>query len=228
MPYLDLRLTADGSHTLFSQKFGAAYHSSHGAVQESRHVFIRHGLSFSEEGNSRLAVLEAGFGTGLNAWLAAVEAERRRLFIDYLTFETEPVEESVWRQLNYPAAAQLPDYQPLFEKIHKATWDGPAQVSPHFRLEKRHAPIESLAERSRFDVVFFDAFSPDVQPELWGEAVLEKVFLSMKTGGVLTTFCSQGAFRRALRTVGFSVEKLPGAPGKWEMVRATRPFRTVA
>ena len=229
-----IELTEDGSHTLFSEMAGQTYHSSHGAVQESRHIFISQLSTL----NSQLSVLEIGFGTGLNALLSAQYADEHDVKIEYTTIELYPLEREVYQELNY---GRLLGDEELFLRLHEAEWNvGLQSVTPNFSINKYKCDIvefltlNSQIYRQRlkdlrfstfnlsFDMVYFDAFSPDAQPELWTEDVFRNVYRLMNDGGVLTTYCAKGDVRRAMLEAGFRVEKLQGPPGKRHILRAIK------
>jgi tRNA U34 5-methylaminomethyl-2-thiouridine-forming methyltransferase MnmC len=232
---VEFQVTEDGSHTLFSEMAGQTYHSSHGAVQESRHIFISQlsiksrQLEVSEQeliDKSSLSVLEIGFGTGLNALLTAQWASESGVNVEYTTIELYPLGEEVYRELNY---GRLLGDEGLFLQLHKADWDaGVVEVTENFTIRKCKSDIVEWLRNAQctmhnvqlFDVVFFDAFSPDAQPELWTEEVFRNVYALMKTGGVLMTYCAKGDVRRAMLAAGFKVEKLQGPPGKRHILKA--------
>ncbi len=232
---VEFQVTEDGSHTLFSEMAGQTYHSSHGAVQESRHIFISQlsiksqQLEVSEQElieKSSLSVLEIGFGTGLNALLTAQWASESGVNVEYTTIELYPLGVEVYRELNY---GRLLGDEGLFLQLHKADWDaGVVEVTENFTIRKCKSDIVEWLRNAQctmhnvqlFDVVFFDAFSPDAQPELWTEEVFRNVYALMKTGGVLMTYCAKGDVRRAMLAAGFKVEKLQGPPGKRHILKA--------
>ena len=284
-----VQVTEDGSHTLFSEMAGQTYHSSHGAVQESRHIFISqlelvnsqqstvnsqrstvnsqqtidngqqinvysqqstvNGQQTIDNGqqinvdsqqlvvNSQqsivegdLSVLEIGFGTGLNALLAACWAKENGVRVNFSTIELFPLESAVYEELNY---GRLLGEDELFLKLHEAEWDaGLQEIVPEFAICKYKKDIVewldgqqstvSSQQLGLYDVVFFDAFSPDAQPELWTEEVFRNVYGLMKEGGVMTTYCAKGDVRRAMLAAGFKVEKLQGPPGKRHILRAMK------
>ncbi len=267
---VEFQVTEDGSHTLFSEMAGQTYHSSHGAVQESRHIFISQlsiksqQLEVSEQElieKSSLSVLEIGFGTGLNALLTAQWASERGVNVEYTTIELYPLGREVYCGLNY---GRLLGDEELFLRLHDADWDsGVVEVTENFTIRKCKSDIVEWVENNsqfiihnsqlldqsdlsdlsdscfnsqlfiakgsktfgstfntQYDVVYFDAFSPDAQPELWSEEVFRNVYALMKTGGVLMTYCAKGDVRRAMLTAGFKVEKLQGPPGKRHILKA--------
>jgi len=215
-------MTADGSLTLFVPELMEHYHSTHGAVQESRHIFITAGLGlFSAK--QEVSVLEIGFGTGLNAFLSMTDAEKNSQKIFYTAVDNLPLAESHYSLLNYPEVTGFPGYAPQFRKLHTYPWDVPFHVTEYFVLEKVLSDIGSCKfSQNKYDLVYFDAFGPDVQPELWKEAIFIELFKGLKPGGILVTYSAKGSVRRALKSAGFVIEKLPGPKGKREMTRAKK------
>jgi len=222
---LNLRIvsTGDQSDTIFVPALNESYHSSHGAVQESMHVFIEAGLSHLDPATGTINVLEVGFGTGLNALLTLLEAERQGKKFEYTAIEAYPLERGLWRQLNYPDMLCTPGHKDIYEKLHLAPWGKPEEITNLFRLHKIHNRLEEYSPPvETFDLVYFDAFSPSTQPELWTKEIFLKLFLSMKPGAILTTYSVKGDVIRALRASGFIVEKIPGPPGKRQITRAVK------
>ncbi len=217
----ELRITDDGSHTLYVPEIDETYHSTHGAIQESMHIFIHSGLLHCKK--QMLNLLEIGFGTGLNAFLAAVTAQDASYTINYHTLEKFPVPAEQALQLNFSQQSAVHNSRELFEKIHLAEWEKEVEISGNFRLKKLNSDFTSYTPDTKFDVVFFDAFSPEKQPEMWTKKQFEKIFAACNEGAVLTTYCAKGVVRRTLQEVGFKVERLPGPPGKREILRAVRP-----
>lgn len=215
----ELIISGDGSHTLFSSVFDTHYHSKHGAVTESQVVYIQAALDYLIGNTSSIDVFEMGFGTGLNALLAYQWADIHKIKIKYCTVEAHPVPDDVVKSLNYGVLLNEVD---VFNRFHKLSWNTKHHMLPFFSFTKWHDKLESLVLNEQFDVVFYDAFGPSDQPELWQEPILNKIFEWLRPAGILTSFCAQGAFRRALKQVGFSVEKLQGPPGKREMTRAIK------
>lgn len=210
----------DGSTSLFSEKFEVSYHSKYGAIQESKHVFIGAGLHPMVIGRSQVSVLEMGFGTGLNAYLTFLEADRLEVKINYTGLEQFPIPTEMVAQLNYPEKVEKE--RDAFEEIHEREWGRPHQLSDYFSLQKIHSSIQEAKLTDKFDVIYFDAFAPNVQPELWEEDMMSKCFNWLNNGGALVTYCAKGAFKRTLRSVGFQVEALQGPPGKREMTKAVK------
>lgn len=218
----ELILTEDGSHTLFVPEIDECYHSSHGAMQESTHIFIEAGLKHCLK--QEIKVLEIGFGTGLNAFLTLIEAERSGIQIQYTALELYQVEVEKALSLNY-ADQYSPEMKKYFESIQTSAWNTKVQISPLFRLEKIKADFTTVEFPEAYDVIYFDAFSPEKQPEMWLPGQFEKLAEHCNPGTVLTTYCAKGAVRRAMSAAGFNVERLPGPPGKREILRGIYPIR---
>ncbi len=215
--------TADGSHSLLNTALNETYHSVHGAIRESRHVFIQHGLDYflNKTGKNEVRILEIGFGTGLNAFLSAFHANHSGTRIYYQSWEAFPVEEDVYTKLNYPK--ELGSELSFFQ-LHEAPWNHEVHISDWFSLEKRRANLitDLMKDSDEFDIVFYDAFAPSKQPEMWTMEVLKKTTSSLRPGGMWVTYCAKGQLKRDLKSLGLQVESLPGPPGKREMLRATR------
>lgn len=210
--------TADGSASIYLPDFDEHYHSVHGAVQESKHVFMKMGWEPLAD-RSNVSLLEIGFGTGLNALLVLEECLRHpEVSVNYTSLEAYPVKMEDAAKLNYTE-----QFRNEFLKLHEAEWNMPVSITKNFSLEKLQTTLQDFSpQENSFDLVFFDAFAPRVQPELWTEEVFRKMFFAMKPGSILVTYCSKGDVRRAMIAAGLSVEKLPGPPGKREMLRATK------
>ena len=220
-----LIVSDDGSHTLFVPALNEHYHSTHGAIQESRHVFIEAGLKKAISLFSNLNLLEVGFGTGLNALLTYLESSRLHFRLNYLAVEPFPLEEPVYSRLNYGQLLEFPDAAEAFNRVHAAGWNFPNFLGEHFILNKISSSLQDLhLSSARFHLIYFDAFSPEVQPEMWDEAVFSKLFDCLLPGGILVTYCCKGTVKRAMKSAGFSLEKLPGPPGKREILRAVKPL----
>lgn len=217
----ELKITEYGSHTLFVPELNETYHSKHGAIQESMHVFINAGLGFTKK--SHLSILEIGFGTGLNALLTLLAAEQKESHIDYDSLEAFPLDEEIVKQLNYPTELKVTEKETkYFENLHAAEWEHPQKITAQFNLTKHKIDLASYQTTKQFDIIYFDAFAPDIQPELWEKAIFENMYKCLVKNGVLVTYCAKGSVKRILKEVGFTVENIPGPPGKREMTRAVK------
>jgi len=211
-----VEITADGSPTIAIPEMQVTYHSRHGAVQESMHVFIEAGLRYMlPSSTTPLRIFEMGFGTGLNAWLSWQEAMRNNTALYYYAVEKFPLQADEYALLEYGNAAAL-------QQLHKSAWNTDVMMDTTFTLHKKHAALTDIALSPIFDVIYYDAFAPNAQPELWTTAVFEQLFSFLQPGGILVTYCSKGDVRRAMIAAGFMVEKIPGPPGKREMLRAKK------
>lgn len=221
---IELYQTEDGSPTLYNVDLGEHYHSVHGALQESVHIFLRDALEHRAEQDERsLSVLEVGFGTGLNALLTLLYAERRKRIVSYTTLERYPIDDNLVRRLNFNIDGyKQEDISRAVMELHSAPWGLPSALSPCFSLHKVKCDLTLYAPQGSFDVIYFDAFSPETQPELWEEHIFSRLYLATAPGGVLTTYCAKGEVRRRLQRVGYTVERLPGPKGKREILRATK------
>ena len=215
--------TADGSHTIQNCALMEHYHSIHGAVQESKHVFIESGLFEAVKLKREITILEIGMGTGLNAWLTLRAALEHDLNISYLALEPFPLPSEIWESLNYPLLAPFPDGIRYYKAIHMAAEGRWTEITREFRIFRSKDRLEDFRyEEGSFDLVYFDAFGPSVQPEIWSAGNFRKIAGLMAPGAVLVTYSSKGEVKRALISSGLSVEKIPGPPGKREMLRARR------
>ena len=213
--------TSDGSHTLFNPRTGEHYHSTFGAVTESEHIFIHAGLDALAVELKQIRILEIGLGTGLNALLALRWAEKYNKPIDYFAVEAFPLGQQVLSKLNYAEILNIDSE--MFAAIHRAK-NKKVQLSNYFTMSFEQITLQDVVfPTAYFDLVFFDAFSPEVQAEMWTEECFMKIAQSMKRGGVLTTYSCKGTVKRALKAAGFQIEKLPGPPGKREFLRAVKP-----
>lgn len=211
-------VTGDGSKTIHMPELNESYHSTHGALQEAVHVFIKNGLELVEK--PVINVFELGFGTGLNAILAYRFARENEVKLNYVGVEAYPVELDMLDELDYTSLLNSDEFT-AFKQMHEVEWGQPLTIDENFSFEKIHAKVEEYeSKRTDFDIIFFDAFGPRTQGELWKPDVLKRVGGLLKDDGVLTTYCAQGQFRRDLQSVGFEVTKVPGPPGKREMVVA--------
>lgn len=214
-------MTGDGSKTIQIEDWDEQYHSKHGAVQEAYHVFIEHGLRlFSDQ---KVNILEIGFGTGLNALITNLEASKMNLTIDYVGVEAFPVSMEEALNLDYGKQLDVKDSNAIFERLHSCPWDERFNISDDFVLTKQKKDFLDIEDKNLFNLIYFDAFGARVQPELWTEAVFSIMYKALKSKGVLVTYAAKGSVRRALQAVGFIVERLPGPPGKREMLRGTKP-----
>jgi len=217
-----LIVTRDGSHSLFHPLRGEACHSRHGALQESLHVFIEHGLKYKLRQKETVSVLEIGFGAGLNAWLTAEEAISKKRLIHYVAAEAFPIDEELYAQLNYPALRSFDKERKIFSAIHACPWDEEVTIDPFFIIHKKLGKAEEMVFSNTCDLIYLDAFSPETQPELWSTEFLRSLCQSLKPTGVLVTYCCKGVVKRIFTDLGLKVSKLPGPPGKREMLRAER------
>ncbi|MBS1630688.1 MAG: tRNA (5-methylaminomethyl-2-thiouridine)(34)-methyltransferase MnmD [Bacteroidetes bacterium] len=217
-PLRRLKLCADGTHTIEIASAGLTYHSRYGAIQESQHVFIESGLRIAIQAGTPLRILEIGFGTGLNAFLSAIETIEQGPKLHYHALEAFPLEPELYRALNYPDMLGHPE---LFQALHDAAWEQEVSLHEHFLLEKHQIDFLKFRPTKRYQLIFFDAFAPEIQPELWTQDFFETLGCLMMPGGILTTYCSKGCVRRAMQAAGWAVTKIPGPPGKREIVRAT-------
>lgn len=221
----EIVLTADGSHSLFIAELDESYHSHHGAVQESIHVYIRAGLEYSvTQGRRNPKVFELGMGTGLNAFLTGKYAIEKELKIVYHTIEKFPVNPESLHKLNYPSISEFSNYKDLIDRIIDAEWDSETRINDYFELRKIYGDfLDEQIKESGYNVFYFDAFGFRAQSELWSESVFQKCFNMLEPGGVLVTYAAKGLVRRTMEKIGFDVSRIPGAPGKREMLRATKP-----
>ena len=209
--------TQDGSTTIYLPEWEESYHSKHGAVQEAYHVFIKNGFSLFQ--GKPIAILEIGFGTGLNAYITCLEVDQAKQVVHYVGVEAYPVAIDEAMKMNY-ASAIYSESEPLFKQLHQAAWEKPTEITPCFTIAKRQQFFQDIQDVGLYDLVYFDAFGFRVQPELWTEEVFATMYKAMKPGGVLVTYACRSVIKNAMLAVGFKVEKLPGAPGKREMLRA--------
>ncbi len=212
--------TEDGSNSLRQIQLNETYHSVHGAVQESLHVFIRNGLALVSESVAETSILEVGFGTGLNALLTVQYARQQGKKVKYTAIEPRPISEDVWSKLNYPV---LLSEGKAYRFLHLSHWGIAVPLNSGFELLKLRMTLQDVPlEPGGFDLVYYDAFAPSKQPELWDMEVLRKVVAALKCGGLFVTYCAKGQLKRDLRNLGMIVETLAGPPGKKEMVRACK------
>jgi len=211
----EIVITEDGSHTFFVPGMNEHFHSTHGAIQESNHVFIQNGLLKCNK--QELVVMETGFGTGLNVLLTLMNLGERN--IRYFSIEKYPLTDNEYNRLNYPALVSE-GFHDLFLSIHQCEWNKEAEIVPGFRLTKLPADLTGFSFNGlpRFDLIYFDAFAPGKQPEMWQESIFSKIAEHTLPRGVFVTYCAQGEVRRTLTRVGFKMQRIPGPPGKKEML----------
>ena len=214
--------TGDGSYTLHIPEWDEQYHSKHGAIAEALHVFIKEGLYHYSAKNAatEIFIMDIGFGTGLNAFLNFLEAEKSNFKIDYTGVEAYPLSLSEIQKLNYTSL--LNASEEVFLQLHDVAWEEKTVVSEKFKLTKQQQFFSEINTENSFNLIYFDAFGIRVQPELWTEEIFQKMYNALKPKGVLVTYAANGNTRRAMQAVGFSVERLPGPPGKREMLRGTK------
>lgn len=218
--------TADGSHSIYVKELDEHYHSIHGAIQEAQHVFIKMGLTHIGSAlpapSTPINILEIGLGTGLNAFITFMEARKAGLTINYTSIEAYPISPELANKLNYVELLNGQNDQNIYDKIHSSEWDKKNTLSNEFTLHKIKNTIQQCVFEGEYDLIYFDAFGPRVQPEMWIEDVFSKLYAVTKPNGCLVTYCAKGEVKRTLKKVGFTVETLQGPPGKREMVRAVK------
>jgi len=214
--------TSDGSKTIHFPEWNESYHSKHGALQEAKHVYIQSGLEHRVNSNlpKSIKILEIGFGTGLNAMLSILFAGQNDIKIYYYTIEKYPLENSVLNDLNY--AELFSSKSTTFKKLHQTEWEKEVEIQPNFILKKVKTDLKNFQPEPVFDLIYFDAFGPRVQPELWEKTILQNMYNALRPNGVWVTYSCKGSVRRDLIDIGFNVEKIPGPPGKREMLRAVK------
>lgn len=212
--------TSDGSTTIHIPEWKESYHSKHGAIQEANHVFIKNGLSLFE--GRDIAIMEIGFGTGLNAFITFLESSKLKQDIDYVGVEAYPVSNEELAAMNYVAELGVSSQQSTFNLMHQSNWEEKCIIDGHFALTKRKQFFDDIVDENYFDLIYFDAFGYHVQPDLWSTEIFRKMYSALKDNGVLVTYAARGVVKRSMIEVGFTVEKLAGPPGKREMFRATK------
>lgn len=211
----EIKITEDGSPTIYLPEINEHYHSFHGAITESMHVFITNGLQQLSSSGQDISILEIGLGTGLNVLLSMLNGVNNKIY--YHALEPFPLDDDVIEQLNF----NLPNMQVL-EKIHQAEFMKDVKLSDNFIFQKMNDTIEDVQLQRKYDLIYFDAFGPQVQPEIWCAENFKKIFNATEKNGILVTYCSKGDVRRAMIHAGYQVEKIPGPPGKREMLRARK------
>ena len=225
--------TKDGSHSLYVEELNEHYHSIHGALQESRHVFMEAGFKslitgFSlREKKKTVTILEVGLGTGLNVLLTILENFQTKQDVSYTALEAFPLSNSLLSDLNYTdllttTTQTKENVQLIFDAIHSSEWNKEVEITQQFRLNKLHTTLQQVELTGMYDLIYFDAFGPVVQPEMWTQEVFLKLMNAMNNRGMLVTYCAKGSVKRTLKEVGFKVETLQGPPGKREMIRAVK------
>lgn len=220
---LEIVITEDGSSSLRRKDLGEGYHSTHGAIAESEHIFINSGLRYfhQQHPKKRINILEIGFGTGLNAILSLDFAIRQNQEIYYETVEKYPLGNDIISSLNY---GKIIGKEEEFLRIHSVAWNKEVEISKNFSLKKIDSAAEEINYKEDFfDIIYFDAFAPAFEEKLWQETMFSKLYASLKEKGILSTYCCKGDVKRALKSSGFIIEKLPGPKGKREILRALKP-----
>ena len=216
----EIIVTDDGSTTIRIPEWDENYHSTHGAIQEAKHVFIKNGLDLLQNQKS-ISLLEIGFGTGLNAFITFLETLDKEK-VNYVGVEAYPISSEEIAQMNYVTELQATQYQVVFDKMHACDWESQQKITDNFTLTKRKQFFQDIEDKEQFDLIYFDAFGFPLQPELWSEAIFKKMYDALLPKGTLVTYACRSSIKNAMLSVGFSIEKLPGAPGKREMLRATK------
>lgn len=217
--------TLDGSTTIHLKEWDECYHSKHGAIQEAQHVFIKNGLSLFP--NQSVSILEIGFGTGLNAFISFLESSKLNQSINYVGVEAYPVNATEVLAMNYVDELNAKSQKEVFEKMHESKWNEKIELTAEFELTKQKQFFDEIHDIEQFDLIYFDAFGYRVQPELWSTAIFQKMYTALRPGGKLVTYAARGVVKRSMIEVGFTVEKLPGPPGKREMFRASKAIATI-
>jgi tRNA U34 5-methylaminomethyl-2-thiouridine-forming methyltransferase MnmC len=219
--FREIIITEDGSHSLFVPEIDEHYHSLHGAIQESQHVYINAGMRHLKK--EEKVIFEVGFGTGLNAFLTLLEIAESNEKINYYTIEKYPLSENEYKQLNYPELLNNKE-KANFEKLHLSLWDETVEITPRFFIQKINTDLRDIILDGYpfFDLIYFDAFAPNKQPDLWDLSIYNKLYNHMNAGGIFVTYCAKGKVRRELQQCGFKVERIAGPPGKFEMIRAIK------
>lgn len=213
----EILITSDGSTTIHLPDWNEQYHSKNGSINETHHVFINSGLK--QVSCNEVSILEIGFGTGLNCFITFLETKKK---INYVGVEAYPVTKEEVEKMNFISVLDVKSDTAVFNKMHSVSWEEKHQISETFSLVKRKQLIENIEDKEAFNLIYFDAFGARVQPELWTEAIFTKMFNALKLNGILVTYSAKGSVRRAMQAVGFIVERLPGPPGKREMLRARK------
>jgi tRNA U34 5-methylaminomethyl-2-thiouridine-forming methyltransferase MnmC len=219
----EIVITGDGSTTIRISDWNENYHSSHGAIQEAKHVFLTHGLDVFQN-QDEISILEIGFGTGLNAFITFLET-LTKVKVNYVGVEAYPISAAEVAQMNYVSELKAAPYATNFEKMHASDWEHEIAITAQFNLTKRKQFFQDINDKNQYHLIYFDAFGYPLQPELWSEANFVKMYEALLPGGVLVTYACRSVIKNAMLAAGFSIEKLPGAPGKREMLRATKDLK---
>ena len=212
----EIIITNDGSNSIFIEEINESYHSKHGAIVEAEHVFIKNGLLVNNKRNKK--ILEVGFGTGLNALLTVQKCMQKNINVDYHAIELFPINKKEYNLLNF--SELIGSKKSLFLKLHNSSWQEKIKITDKFQLTKYNIAIQNYNTKKKFDIIYFDAFSPNKQPDLWTYDIFKKMYSLINENGFLVTYCAQGKFRRILKEIGFNVISLDGPPGKRQMTRA--------
>lgn len=214
----EIIITGDGSVTIHLPEMKESYHSKFGAIQEARHVFIQNGLELTA--GKPISILEIGFGTGLNAFITFLEAQKNNQDIYYTAVEAYPVAVEEAALLNYVSELNGQAHAGVFSQMHVSDWETDIALAGNFVLHKQKKHFEEIIDYQKYDLIYFDAFGYHAQPDLWSEAIFKKMYAALKPGGILVTYACRTVIKNAMQTAGFRTEKLPGPPGKREMLRA--------
>lgn len=214
--------TSDGSHSLYLEDLDENYHSIHGALNEANHVFIKNGLEYLAKNKSEISIFEMGFGTGLNALATQKFALQNNLIIAYTSVEKHPLDWELCKKLNYIKELKTKELNAFYESIHLSEWNSSVKVESNFISHKIQGEIESIELNEMYDLIYFDAFGPRAQSDMWTVDIFEKLYDALNENGVFVTYCAKGQVRRDLESIGFKMERLPGPPGKREMLRGKK------
>lgn len=212
--------TSDGSTSILIPEWNETYHSKFGAIQEAKHVFIKNGLSLFQ--GQSVSILEIGFGTGLNAFITYLEAQKLEQKIEYTGIEAYPVSEEDVSKMNYVSELEAENEKDTFIKMHQSQWNEKVALTSNFSLEKRNIKFQDITDENTYDLIYFDAFGYRVQPELWSLEIFKSMYKALKSEGILVTYACRSSIKNAMTEAGFAVEKLAGPPGKREMLRARK------
>ena len=211
-------ITNDGSHSIFNPEINETYHSKHGAIVEAEYVFIKNGLL--AENKKQFNILEVGFGTGLNALLTAQKAKQKKITINYHGIELYPVKKDSYSQLNFTEL--IGEEKSKLLNLHECEWEKEHIINNFFKLTKNEIALKNYTSKTKFDIIYFDAFSPKKQAELWTAEVFQNMYDLLKEDGFLVTYCAKGVVKRTMKAVGFEIVVLDGPPGKRQMTRANK------